>query len=378
MRILVNARFLIKGRLEGIGRYSYEILQRLVTSQPKDHFIFCFDRPFEEDFIFGPNVEGIVIWPPARHPALFFWWFEVGIPKAYKRYQADIFFSVDGFLSLSSRVDKNLLVVHDLAYHHYPHQLSTTVLWYYQRFTPRFVEKADHIITVSYASLQDIETIFPAARGKVSVSYNGCRSIFRPQGSAVDELTRMNCSGGHPYFLIIGAIHPRKNLERVLKAFGVFKSKSPTLTKLLIVGRKAWQTQSVESIYQRHSHRDEIVFLGYLEDDYLAKLLSASKGLIFVSLFEGFGLPIVEAMQTGVPVITSDRSSMVEVGGQAAILVNPESVQEIAEAMSLIDRDDQKVIELIERGFKRSADFSWDRAAEQVSEKLKFVVHNRS
>ncbi len=373
MRILVNARFLLKDKLEGIGLYSYEILRRLVASQPETEFIFCFDRPYDKEFIFGPNVEPLVIRPPARHPFLFIWWFEVGIPKIYKRRKAHVFFSPDGFLSLSNKVEKSLLVMHDLAFIHYPVQVSPTVLWYYKKFVPRFVQKADHIVTVSHASRVDLEENYPDSLGKTSVIYNGCREIFRPYDENTRSRIRHDYSDDQPYFMALGAIHPRKNIERLLHAFAQFKEKTGSSVQLLIAGRKAWKTGTVESIYKNHPYKDDITFLGYVQDDVLTKLVSASLGLIFISLFEGFGLPIVEAMKAETAVITSNRSSMREVADTAAILVNPEDIDDISEAMVSLATDSELRARMIERGRLRAKAFDWDQAATQMADRLNLL-----
>jgi glycosyltransferase involved in cell wall biosynthesis len=370
MRILVNARFLLKDKLEGIGLYSYEILRRLVANHPEDQFIFCFDRPYDDRFIFGDNVEPVVIRPPARHPFLFIWWFQVAIPRLYRQKQADAFFSPDGFLSLSPKVKKSLLVIHDLAFIHYPLQVSPVVLWYYRKFVPRFIEKADHIVTVSEASREDVEKNYPSAMGKISVIYNGVRDYFKPLPQAEQIKTRDLYSGGNPYFIAVGAIHPRKNIERLLNAYQVFRQQNESSTRLIIVGRKAWKTGTVESIYLKHPFKDDILFLGYVADDILANLVGSSAGLLFISLFEGFGLPIVEAMRSEVPVITSNRSSMREVAGAAALLVDPEDIEDIAMGMRSLDQDKDYCQTLIQRGKERASIFDWDVAANQMSERL--------
>ncbi|NND07480.1 MAG: glycosyltransferase family 4 protein [Saprospiraceae bacterium] len=374
MRILVNARFLIKGQLEGIGLYSYEILRRMVCNQPEDHFIFCFDRPYDRSFVFADNVTPIIVHPPARHPLLFIWWFEIGIRTAYRQHHADVFFSPDGFLSLSERVQKQVLVIHDLAYIHYPQQVGFVERWYYRYFMPKFIHIADKIITVSQASANDIATHFPHVAGKTNVIYNGGRSLFTNQENPLQVHAEIGFGTDKDYFLVIGAIHPRKNLARTLIAYRHFRDQSKRKTKLLIVGRKAWKTKSLESTYAGHPYKADISFLGFVSNDKLGQLLSGAKGLIFVSLFEGFGLPIIEAMQAGVPVITSNRSAMKEIAGQAAILVDPERTDEIAQAMVTLLESEQIVKSLITKGLARARRFSWDSAALQVSDIIRELV----
>jgi hypothetical protein len=145
MRIAVNTRFLLKGKLEGIGWFTNEIIKRLVLNHPEHEFIFFFDRPFDSQFIFASNITPIVLNPPARHPILWVMWFEWSIKKALKKYKADIFISTDGFLSLGSNVP-TILVVHDLAFEHFPEHLPFKFRSYLRHFTPKFVQKAARVM----------------------------------------------------------------------------------------------------------------------------------------------------------------------------------------------------------------------------------------
>ena len=362
MKILVNARFLIPNRLEGIGLYTFEMIKCLSNHHKEVQFILCVDRHSAMEFDFGSNVSFHLIKPPARHPFLFIWWFEIGIANYYKTHDVDLFFSPDGFCALSDKVDRTLLVIHDLAYLHYPYQIGTVMRWYYRKFTPRFINKATQIITVSNATKEDLLRHFPNASEKVSAIYNGVRTPSRSQPDVSAAPFRNPC-GDRPYFMTIGSIHPRKNTAGVLHAFNLFKQKSNCNTCLLIVGRRAWMTSEIDSIYQNHPFKESIYFTGYLADESLFIVLKNCLGLVYVSFFEGFGLPLVEAMASGVPVITSNRSSMMEVAASAGLLVNPDNVNDIAGAMFILATDTKVRSALISRGYVRAQDFSWDVAA---------------
>lgn len=364
MVILVNGRFLIPGKLEGIGLYTFEIIRRLAQRHPEHHFVVCVDRSSSMQFELGKNVSYELIFPPARHPLLFLWWFEYGIPRAFKKYKARLFFSPDGFCSLSQQVDKTLLVIHDLAYLHYPDHIGKVMRSYYQYFSPRFIAKATEIITVSQATKSDLSIHFPNCSDKISVIYNGVRSLL-PQSRPPIKSWQSQLNG-RPYFIVLGSIHPRKNLTNVLRAFGVFKSESQSEACLLIVGRMAWKTSDIKKIFESHLYREDIIFTGYLEDGEMFLALEESLALVYVSLFEGFGLPLVEAMAKGVAVITSNRSSMSEIVNGAGLLVDPESPEDIAGAMSRIIHDGPLRSQLIKAGIQRSNRFNWDQAAEET------------
>jgi len=155
MNIAVNTRFLIKDKLEGIGLFTYETLMRITRNHPEHNFFFLFDRKFDPSFVFSDNVTPIVMWPQARHPVLWYYWFEVAIPKMLNKINADVFLSTDGFLSLKTD-KKQVLVIHDLAFEHFPQHMPNLQRKYCTHFTPKFAHKADKISTVSEFSKRDI------------------------------------------------------------------------------------------------------------------------------------------------------------------------------------------------------------------------------
>jgi glycosyltransferase involved in cell wall biosynthesis len=365
MKILVNARFLIPDKLEGIGLYTYEMIKCLASQHREVQFILCVDRRSAMQFDFGANVSYHLIRPPARHPFLFIWWFEIGIANYYKAHNFDLFFSPDGFCSLSAGVDHTVLVIHDLAYLHYPQQVGKIMRWYYRKFTPRFIDKATKIITVSNATREDLIQHFPHVYEKVSTIHNGIRRPIRNQAD-LPSVSWQNPCEERPYFMTIGSIHPRKNTAGVLHAFNLFKQKNQSNTCLLIVGRRAWMTSEIDSIYQTHPFKESIFFTGYLADEHMFEALKNCLALIYVSFFEGFGLPLVEAMAKGVPVITSNRSSMIEVAEKAGLLVDPEDSNDIAVAMYQLANDSTLRSKLISQGYARAKHFSWDIAAAET------------
>lgn len=367
MRILVNTRFLLTGKLEGFGRYTYELLTRLVKTHPQHEFFFAFDRAYDPSYIFAENVHALVLRPPARHPLLFWWWFEVAIPQAYRKHRCDALFSPDGFTSLSKHIDHNVVTIHDLAYIHYPSQIGSAMLWYYRRFTPKFVQAADHIVTVSETTQQDLIKHFPSAQTKSSWVHNGVQSIYVSLDEVDKTSVREQWSHGEEYFIAIGAIHPRKNIANTIRAYEVFRKETGSRIKLMLVGRAAWQTEEVSKILNQSEFSDDVISTGYVSEEDLATVLAAAQGLIYASFLEGFGLPIAEAMQCGVPVITSNRSSMLEIANNAALLVDPEDVDSIAGAMGILITDQEKRSDLIALGKERVKDFNWDRVSDHLA-----------
>ena len=376
LRIAVNTRLLLKNKLEGIGWFTYESLSRIVKSHPEHEFIFIFDRKYDEQFIFGKNVTPVVIGPQARHPLLFYIWFEFSIPKVLKKYKADIFLSPDAFGSLRTK-HKTLLVIHDLNFEHFPQYLPWLVRKYYRYFTPRFVRKATRVATVSEYSKMDIIGQYNIDDAKIDVINNGANPIFKPVSQKIQEETRERYTNGCAFFVFIGAISPRKNLSNLFRAFDIFKESDNQEVKLLIVGEKMWWTGELKEVYEGLKFKDEVIFAGRLAQAELANVIASALALTYVSFFEGFGIPIIEAFGAETPVITSNVTSMPEVAGDAALIVDPRQPGEIAKAMNEIAINKEKRETLIAKGNVRKKLYSWDNTAKKLWQSIEKVYDSK-
>jgi glycosyltransferase involved in cell wall biosynthesis len=372
MRIGVNTRFLLKDKLEGLGWYTYQTLIRMVKNHPEDEFVFFFDRPYAKEFIFAENVKGVVINPPARHPILWSIWFDWMLPRQIKKHKIDVFYSPDGFLPKNSTAPA-CMVMHDLAYAHYPDQINTSARKFYEKNVPKYLRKADQIIAVSEATKADIIKQCKILPEKISVAYNGCRPAFIKASTDLN-LVRKKISNGKPYFYFIGAIHPRKNVDKIVAAFNLFKKESGLNHQLILAGRMAWQTDAIEKAIKASPYKDEIILPGYLSTDDAVEYMQAAFALVYPSLFEGFGVPVLEALHCEIPVITSNVSSLPEVVGEAGILVDPNSEKDIATAMQKLTNDTALRNQLIENGKIQKNKFSWDKSAETIYSELKKLL----
>lgn len=365
MRIAVNTRLLIDGKLEGIGWFTYENLMRIVQLHPQHQFFFLFDRPYSNKFIFAENVTPLVLFPQARHPLLYYIWFEIAVKNTLQEIKADLFISTDGYISLGSKV-KTLNVFHDLNFEHYPEDIPWLERWYYRTFFPKFAKRADRIATVSVFSKQDISNLYEIPESKIDVVYNGANEIYKPLNPETINLTRYKYTGGDPYFYFIGALHPRKNLINLFKAFEIYRKECDCNTKLVITGARKWWTKEIDQVFKAMKFKDDVVFTGRLEISEIHHVMGSALALTYVSYFEGFGIPIIEAFKCGVPVITANVTSMPEVAGDAALTVNPFSPGEISEAMKQITNDAQLRADLIAKGHVREKEFTWNRSAERL------------
>lgn len=369
MRIAVNTRLLLKGKLEGIGWFTHETLRRIVKNHPEHEFIFFFDRPYDPSFLFGDNITPVVVSPQARHPVLFYTWFELRLPYLLKKFKADLFLSPDGLMSLRTKVP-TCIVMHDLAFEHYPEHLIKSHKYFYRKFSPMYARKAKRIVTVSEFSKKDISERYHVPLEKIAVSYNGAHDYYKPASWEEREEIRKKYADGCEYFIFAGALHPRKNIQNLLKAFVAFKKRQRSNMKLVMVGRMAWNADEIQKMKEQMPFKEDVKWTGYLGVQELAEVVAGAYAMVYPSLFEGFGIPILEALQCNVPVITSNTSSMPEVGGDAALLADPKDYQDIASKMELLYKDEALRSKLIAAAPAQVEKFSWDKSADILWESM--------
>lgn len=363
MKIAVNTRLLLKNRLEGIGIFTRETLARITQAHPEHQFYFLFDREYDESFVFSENVTPIVAHPQARHPYLWYLFFEHGIPLKLKKIKPDFFLSTDGWIPTRLSIP-SVNVIHDLNFLHHPEFVPPVVRRYYDRFFPKFARNATRLATVSQFSRDDIHQSYQVPLENIDVVYNGANTAYRPYTEKQQAAVKQQYTDGHDFFLFVGLIHKRKNLDNVFRAFDLFKERTNSPMKLVVVGDKKWWAGEIEDTYLAMRHREDVVMLGRRQLDELSALTAAATAMVYASLFEGFGQPIVDAFNAHTAVITSNISSMPEIAGDAALLVNPYDVGEIAQAMEQLYRDPLLRNTLIEKGKARKGLYTWDRTAE--------------
>ena len=373
MKIAINARELLKGRMEGIGRYIFETTRQMVLDHPDDEFFFFFDRKYDASFIFADNITPIIVYPQSRHPLLWYIWFEITIPYYLKKYEIDAFYSGDTYLSMKTKVP-TLLVSHDVAYKHYPKYIKKIHLDYYENNFAKFHKKADHIVAVSEFTRQDIIKIYNLNPAKVSVGHNATPLGFLPKTEEEKTSIKNNLTEGCPYFIYVGSLHPRKNVVNLIRAFDKFKKDHQSVHKLVLVGRMAWKNEELQDVFITTEYRNDIIFTGHVSNIKLPKYLAAADALTYVSVFEGFGIPILEGMSSGTPVITSNVSSMPEVAGKAALLIDPHDPNSIAEGMWQVVYNTELRNRLITKGYERVKAFSWKKTADHIYKELEKLV----
>ncbi len=369
-RIAVNTRLLKEGKLEGIGWFTWEGLRRIVEKHPEVTFHFIFDAPPSPQFLIHDNVVPHVLMPPARRIMLYKLWFDYLVPAKLRQIRPDLFFSPDGFCSLRLKLPQ-LPVMHDLNFEHHPEWLPEGVANFYRNRFPKFASIATRIATVSEFSANDISARYGVERSEIDVVYNGVNTDFRPLDEATKLKVRDQYTEGKPYFVFVGALHQRKNVDGMVKAFFQFKSRTGSPLKLVVIGEAMWNYPELDLLLRDSELRDEVVFTGRLNVLALPKVIGSALAMVFVPHFEGFGIPALESFALGVPLLASNTTAVPEVCGGAAVYADPSQIDQIADAMVRLSADAALRETCIQQGNERLKAFSWEQTASLLWESMK-------
>ena len=374
MKIAVNCWVLRNKDIDGIGNFTIETLKILIPNHPEIDFMILCDKNFTEDYFDFPNAKKYHIFPPYRHPILYMVYMEIVVGLFLKKHQPDLFISMEGFLCLSTKC-KQLPLVYDLNFEHQPQDLPFRNRFYFRTFYPKFARKATRIATISEYSKKDICNTYKISAEKIDNVSCGVKEKFYPLQEELKKETRIRYADGKEYFFFIGSMHPRKNIVRLLQAFEKFKIKTNAGLKLILAGNIFWGDETVQSTLHEMGSKADVIFAGRVSDDELVNLLGSAFALTFVPTFEGFGLPIVEAFQCDVPVISSNTTSMPEVVGNAGLLANPFNVEDIALQMQLLFNDEYSRTDLIKKGRTQKTIFTWEKTANMLYQSIEKAVN---
>lgn len=304
-------------------------------------------------------------------------WTRIALPLAlYKsKIKPDVMFSPTHYIPRFSPVAR-VVTIFDLSYLHYPQMFTKKDLWQLTNWSKYSIQSAKHIITISNASKKDIIKNYRVDKNKVTVAYPGFNSSLfyypQPQDKVNDVLNKYKIEGD--YVIYTGTIQPRKNLIRLIEAFKRIEN-----LKLVIVGktrgegREGWMFDEILKAPKNLGIEEKVIFTGFVPTEDLPFLVSGAKAFALVSLWEGFGIPVVEAMACGVPIIVSDLSSLPEITGKAGLFVNPESVSQIEQAIRTISSDKKLHAKLSKAGLEQAQKFSWKRCTKEVIKVLESV-----
>lgn len=372
-KVAINCWVLRNKQYDGIGYFTINAFSKLIQQHPHIHFQMLCPSNFTESFFNFPNASIHKIFPSRRHPILYILYMEFFIPYYLKKIGSNLLISAEGFLSLRSSC-KQVPIIHDINFEHYPEDVTLKNRLYYKFFFKRFAKKASTIATISNFSRDDISKTYQINPTKIEIVYCGINPIFKPINQVTADEIRQKYTNNCPYFVFVGSMHPRKNILRLIEAFCLFKKTYKSNIKLVLVGAILWKSSKLKGIYDNSIYKNEIIFTGRLPDEELSHVFGSALALCFVPTFEGFGMPIVEAFASEVPVICSNITSMPEVAGNAALLVNPFKTSEIANAMKKVVSDSLVRETLITLGRTRALAFSWNHTAKKIGSVMNRLI----
>jgi glycosyltransferase involved in cell wall biosynthesis len=360
----------------GISEYVYELLTQFAKGEGQEvesSFEIYLKQKTGKDFpsesknwhykVFGPSK----LWTQIALPAHLF----------LERQKPDVFFSPAHYAPRFSPVP-TVVSIMDLAFFHFPELFTKKDLNQLKSWTGYSIKKAKKIITISQASKDDIIKLYGIEPERIAVIYPGIKqqASLTPHIYPMNELkTRYKI--GDNFLLFVGTLQPRKNVVRIIEAFAETRKQKTESgdhdLELVIIGRKGWQYEEILAAPEKYGVKNQVKFLDFVPDEDLMLFYQHAQAFVWPSLYEGFGLPVLEAMKFGCPVITSNVSSLPEAGGDAALYVDPENVEEIKHAIEKVVSDEKLRNEMVAKGKKQVEKFSWEKAAKETLEVLQEV-----
>jgi glycosyltransferase involved in cell wall biosynthesis len=378
MRIAIDCRSIlnpVRGELAGIGHYTHFLVRHLLRQDDENHYVLFFDDRATKGLmaeVIGSNrnVETKVL-PLSRFKKMLPYAFSHRIvASAIAKTEADVFHSPTGSLPMGY-ARPSVITVHDLAIYAHPEWFPAGQLFSRRFVVPASVRKARRIIAVSHATARDLQRLFAVRPEKISVIHEG---VEHPP---VDERAAEKASPVKgDYFLYLGTVEPRKNVDGLVRAYATLAREFPKSlgkTELVVAGAKGWKAdgtlKAIESANRKFGKKGpKVRLLGYVDAADKLPLMAHARAFVFPSFYEGFGLPVLEAMSLGVPVIASRTSSLPEIVGRAGILVDPEDSAELVLAMKHLLDDPARRRELGRAALGRSVEFRWERTAGETLE----------
>ncbi len=375
MIIAVNAGFLHNDHLTNNGTFIIECFSRLAKKFPQHHFIFISDTTIHKKYIRYQNIIPVITGPQIKNPLLLQYWLNYKVPAVLRKHKADVFFSI-GVCSLRTKVPQ-CLMVNELSFLHHPHFFTRSWLRFYKKNTLKFFNKAKVVITACRFLKQDVINFYKIKEDKIDVVYQGINEIFTPVNWQQKEAIKEKYTAGKEYFLYSGEIHCNKNLINLLKAFSFFKKRQKSNMQLVLATTAAAKDPSFNQSLAAYKYKDEVKLLDNLAIETLAAITAAAYAMVYPVFYEGFCTPSLEAMQTDVPVITSNKTAMPEICGDAALYINPDDFNDIADKLMLLFKDENKRNELIVNGRQQAYKYNWDKTTKllwQAVEKCNEII----
>jgi|SRR5690242_11390351 len=367
MRIVVNIRNLVKYETGGMDPFIYETMKRIPWRHPEHEFIFLSDTPGDADFISGDHIMPVMAGAPIQDPLSWYSWLEWKLPPLLKRYKADVFVSPGGFLPLRGEV-KTCLLLRRLSFENSPDMLSFRQRRFLKRYAPKYARKATIIATLSEAMKKDIMADYHIESGKVNVVYPGVSGLYRPLSWEEREEVKKEFADGKEYLIYAGPIHPRENILGLLKAFSLLKIRLYPNMQMLLAGKRLSGSGELVASLDTYRFRQDVKILHGSDESSRARLIAGAYAMASPAGGDEFNVTVAEGLACGVPVIASSSPGSREAGGEAALYFDRGNVEDLAEKLCRLYKDEQLRGRLIQQGLSAVAKFSWERTAEQFWE----------
>jgi len=345
----------------GINAYIYHLLRNLGQTESRHRYsVFLGEHHFVDERLALHYSR----WP-THQPLVRILWEQLVQPVVLHRAGVDLLHAM-AFAGPLATTCPFVVTVYDLSFLHYPDTFRPWNRWYLSRFTALSARRARRVIAISESTKRDVVHLLGVPEDRVDVIYCGVDDVFRPLPAAQVARFRRERALPDRFILFLGTLEPRKNVQTLVRAYSQWQKADPEVPKLVVAGGKGWYYDQIFADVERFGLAGDVMFPGYVAQDELPVWYNAADLFVYPSRFEGFGLPVLEAMACGTPVVTTYSASLPEVAGDAAILVSPDDEAQLIEAMRRVLSDSALRQEMIDRGQAHAATFSWEQAARQT------------
>lgn len=375
MRVGISAYLLHGGtgyRAAGVSVYTRQLLAAMPDAAPRHQYLAYVGKD-------APSIAGIheALAPvPTQRPLVRIPWEQIVLPVQVALDGVEVIHGTVNVIPWATRLP-TVVTVHDLAFMRHPERFPAAKARYLRTAVEWSVRRASHVIAVSGHTKHDVIEFFGAPEDRVTVVYSGVDRSFRPFDDYVGDRLRRKRTGGRPYVLYVGTLEPRKNLDVLLRAFASARQEAGLEHVLVLVGARGWMDEELFRLTRELRLEDHVLFTGYVPPEELPGWYNSADLFAYPSAYEGFGLPLLEAMACGVPVVTTASSALVEIAGDACITVEPGSEEALRMALLRVLSDRTLACALRDAGLERAAMFSWEQAARQTVDVYEQVAGNR-
>ncbi len=373
MNISIDGRAAFWYRGTGIGTYTYQLIYSLIKKYDKNHYNIYAPYESKED-IYINNKNSKIIFSNNNYSGYF--WNDISTPPKYLNEKTNIYhIPHNGIGMLSNKSTPTIITLHDIIPYKMPETVSDSYLRIFHKYIDTIIDNADGIITVSQYSKNDIATQFNYPKEKIFVTHLSNEEIYYPIDSSLcKNFIHRKYKIGDNFILYVGGFSPRKNITGLIEAFSNYinLSKDRNL-KLVIAGKKGLSYSIYKKKVEDLKIENKVIFTGYIPVNHMPIFYNACEVFVYPSFYEGFGLPPIEAMACGTPVIASSLTSIPEIIGDAAYYINPHSIDEITSSLTKVLNNQDLKRNLIKKGLKKSSEYSWNKTAKETLDAYKTV-----